>query len=208
MSFLNCKALFLFNRSSVIGIAVVSATLMLVGTGCSDGGGIHSVGSTSGWSQARLPGVSRDAAFEVGLYAMGQWFRIAKSSPESNVVYSVVEEYDQRGGTGRLSEVIIEQKHRMRHTAMLKVEQEGNVCLVKCRVRVQRLDTASHRAFQQNRQFDDLPNKTPIDRGVGASQTQNQVWTDVRPDRQLERQILEVTRKRAMGEEDGADVVG
>lgn len=188
-----------FVRATVTGGCLAVA---MAAAGCSDldatgAGG----GRETGWTPMRLPGVSRDAAIEAGVYAMGQWFRLADdTSPSDGIIQSVREEYEQAGGTGRLRDGTIGYKNRMRREATLVIRERETGCLARCRVRVQRLDTSDHRIFRRNEQFGDVPSETPIDRDAGVSARQNQVWTDMPRDRELERNILALLRSRVTGE--------
>src|SRR6185295_12477365 len=137
-----------------------------------------------GWSTIRLPFITRDAAYNAGLKAMQQWFRIAESSKADGQIRSVTTEYEQKGGTGRIRDAALNFKNRMRRTATIYVEGEGSGSVARCVVEVQRLDTADHRVFQNNERFDDTPNQTPIDRDASVSTTKDQVWTDMPRDRQ------------------------
>ena len=83
-------------------------------------------------------------------------------------------------------------KNRLRRSATLWISSAESGAVAKCQVRTQRLDTADHRIFQQQQQFNDLPNSTPIDRGAGATTDQNQAWTEMQRDRQMERELLQV----------------
>ena len=161
-------------------------------------------GRESGWSQMQLPGVTRDAAYEAGVYAVQQWFRLAETSADSAVIRSATEEYEQKGGTGRIRDSAVGYRNRMRRTATLVVRPLGEGCVAKCRVQVERLDTADHRVFRRNDQFGDVPNETPIDREAAVSAKQDQVWTPMPRDRQLEREILNVLREQVPGKPEKA----
>ncbi len=159
----------------------------------------------TGWSQIRLPDTSPERAFEAGLYAMRQLFPIAEASPAKGLIRSAPREYDQKGGTGRIRDDTVGYRNRMRRTATLLIIERETGCIAKCRVRVQRLDTADHQVFRRNEQFDDVPRETPIDREAGISPSQDQVWTDQPRDRELERQIRNLLRSRVMGEATGSN---
>jgi hypothetical protein len=168
------------------------------GSGCG-GAGANRLSSqrVEGWSQASLPGVGQDAAFDAAVQAMRQWFtRLEEVQPSRGVVQSEPSEYVQRGGTGRLRDGAIKYPNRMRRTATLLVQSTETGCVARCEVRVQRLDTADLRAFRDNNRFDDYPNETPIDREAGVDSEQAQQWTDLPRDRGLERDILEDLRRR------------
>jgi hypothetical protein len=187
------------------GVALGGAMLVVWAAGCSDlqppgSGG----GRMTGWSQIRLPDTSPERAFEAGLYAMQQLFPIAKNSPAEGLIRSATVEYDQKGGTGRIRDDAVGYRNRMRRTATLLIVERETGCIAKCRVRVQRLDTADHQVFRRNEQFDDVPRETPIDREAGIRPSQDQVWTDQPRDRELERQIRNLLRSRVMGEDTGS----
>ncbi len=180
-------------------VIVLWAVLILsyVPAGCSDSRGWGLGGeNTNGWSSVSLPDVPRQQAFDAGVYAMQQWFRLDEASPEDGLIKSATTEYGQRGGTERIRDTLLKYPNRMRRTATLSVESFGSGSMAKCVVRVERLDTADHRVFRDNERFDDYPNETPIERDAGVSAGQDQVWTDMPRDRALERQILDVLRSR------------
>ena len=167
-------------------------------TGCSEMGGEGLGGErTEGWSQATLPNVPRAEAFDAGVHAMRQWFRLEDISPGDGLVRSAVTEFDQKGGTGRIRDTAIGYRNRMRHQATLIIAAQGTGSVAKCMVSVERLDTADHRVFRDNDRFQDYPTETPIDRDAGISSSQDQVWTPMPRDRKLEQEILEVLRNRA-----------
>ncbi len=176
----------------------LAAWCMVAMSGCSeaDSGGIFGQ-RTDGWSQVALPNVNRDVAFDAGLYAMRQWFRLEEIAPETGMVRSATEEFQQRGGTGRIRDTAIGYNNRMRRTATLVLQDTGTGSIAKCIVRVQRLDTADHRVFRDNERFQDYPGDTPIDRDAGVSAGQTEAWTDMPRDRTLEREILNLIRSRA-----------
>jgi hypothetical protein len=154
---------------------------------------------TEGWSSLRLVNTSRADAYDACLYAMKQWFKVNYASPLDGEVRSATVEYEQRGGTDRLRDAAIKYKYQMRRTATLIVQDDGGEAVVRCAVQVQRLDTADYRAFSDQNRYVDYPNETPIDTGAGETLSQNQVWTDMPRDRQLEQDILSVVRSRAEG---------
>lgn len=166
--------------------------------GCSEMGGEGLGGErTEGWSQAMLPNVPRDEAFDAGVHALRQWFRLEEVSATDGVVRSAITEFDQKGGTGRIRDAAIGYSNRMRHRATLIVTGQGTGSVAKCMVSVERLDTADHRVFRDQERFQDYPTETPIDRDAGISSSQDQVWTPMPRDRKLEQEILGVLRNRA-----------
>ena len=131
---------------------------------------------------------------------MQQWFRVTETDPQRGVIQSAPSEYEQKGGTGRIRDAAIGFRNRMRRIGAIVVQEVGEGCIVKCKVAVQRLDTADHRAFRSNQQFGDVPNETPIQQEAGVSPQQEQVWTDMPRDRALERQVLDVVQNRLEGD--------
>lgn len=181
-----------------------SGSVLLVGllAGCLDPGGAGSP-NVSRWSALSLPDAPRAAAFDAGVHAMRQWFTVAEASPAKGLIRGASKEYEQEGGTGRFRDAAVGYRNHLRRSATLLIRERSSGCVASCEVRVQRLDTADHRLFHQNRQFSDVPSDTPIDRDAGISPQQAQVWTDLPRDRKLERQILDVLRRRVLGENAG-----
>jgi hypothetical protein len=178
----------------VLGVLLNLATFV----GCSESRSSSAIsrGKTADWSQIRLASTPPRAAYDAAVYAITQWFRLGETDPEQGLVQSVPSEYEQKGGTGRIRDSAIGYRNRMRRTGMVVVQEYDGGCIVKCKVAVQRLDTADHRVFRSNQQFEDVPNQTPIQEEAGVSPRQDQVWTDMPRDRGLERQILDVIRNR------------
>ncbi len=178
-------------------LAAGCVALMCCGGGCSGPGA--GGGHKSGWMNARLPDASLDAAFDAGVYAMGQWFSLDEVSREDGEIRSAPQEYRQEGGTGRLRDNTIGYRNRMRRVAALTFSESERGCVAHCRVLVDRLDTSDHRVFRRNDQFADVPNETPIDNDAGIRPDQAQVWTPMPRDRERERQILALLRERVGG---------
>ncbi len=184
-------------RALIVAPLFVSAACL---TGCSENGeSTHDRASlrSRSWAQTRLPNTPPDVAFDSATHAMGQWFRVAEADRATGLIHAEPEEYEQEGGTGRIRDAAIGYRNRMRRLATLLVQEAGSGSIVRCRVSVQRLDTADHRVFQQNDEFGDVPNDTPIEREAGVSPQQDRVWTEMPRDRALERQILNLIRDRA-----------
>ncbi|QDV92235.1 hypothetical protein RAS2_33540 [Phycisphaerae bacterium RAS2] len=172
---------------------------VLLGAGCpgDSSSGLSSRRSRGEGTAIRLPHIAPAAAYDACLHSMKQWFRVAEASPVDGQVRSVTTEYEQRGGTGRIRDTALKFPNRLRRTATLYVQPWGEGSVVHCVVDVQRLDTADHRVFRDMERFDDYPTDTPIDREAGVTAAQDQVWTDLPRDVQLERDILEVVRSKA-----------
>ncbi len=148
--------------------------------------------AAAGGRPLRLPGTSPDVAYDAGLRAMRQYFPGVKTTSDGRTIESGKVEYTQAGGTGRFRDGALKYKNRMRRMATLQITETASGSLVRCRVRRQRLDTADHRTFRQQRRFEDVPNETPIDRGAGAKPSQSEQWTEMQRDTALEQEMLEV----------------
>ena len=182
-------------------VALGCLTLLVSAPGCSDAKGPGLGRTKGGWSQSPPLSAPREAVFDAGVYAMKQWFRLAEVSPVEGLIRSATEEYQQEGGTGRIRDDAVGYQNRMRRTASLVIREQGDAYIARCRIQVERLDTADHRVFRRQQQFGDVPNETPIDRDAGISPRQDQVWTPMPRDRSLERQILTILRSRVTGED-------
>lgn len=193
------------NKSARQAVAMLQALALIAVAGCSslepDESGLGGLAATSsrGWSQVNLPGIQQDAAFDAAVAAVRQWFTLEVTSPETGTVRSRMQEFDQKGGTGRIRDAAIQYRNRMRRSATVIVENTETGCVAKCAVRVQRFDTADHRVFRDQSRFDDYPSETPIDGEASVSAGKDEVWTDMPRDRQLERDILDAIKSRSGG---------
>ncbi len=95
----------------------------------------------------------------------------------------------------------------MRRTAELNVGQRGGVTVARIRVDVERRDTVQRAAMRpEAHRLGDTPgNETPVDRDAATTAEQNTVWTLVRRDTRLERQLLEELREHFAQAAGGAE---
>ncbi len=172
---------------------LAACALVLAGAqGCSELSTSLTDGNLGGVTPLKMPTIPTDRAFDAGLIAMRQYFnRVNVVRTEGRIVGGWAE-YDQKGDTGRIRDATLNYRNRLRRRATLWISSAESGAVAKCQVRRQRLDTADHRIFQQQQQFNDLPNSTPIDRGAGTTTDQNQAWTEMQRDRQMERELLQV----------------
>lgn len=192
-----CK--FFHNRRFGLSIGLALLSLAVAGCSSSRSTPVITRASTADWAQIRLPNTAPGEAYEAGLYAMKQWFRLAVTDSVEYVVQSDPSEYEQKGGTGRIRDTAIGFRNRMRRIGTLVVQAYDGGCIVKCKVATQRLDTADHRVFRSNQEFADVPNQTPIQGEASVSPKQEQVWTDMPRDRGLEHDILGIVQNRVTG---------
>lgn len=178
---------------------VAWCALMLLGVapGCSELDADSNVRTTpSHWNRIVLPDTPPDRAFDEAIAAVRQYFPAFDASRTDMRIITPMVEYSQRGGTERIRDSAFQTNNRMRRRATLVVSPNGTGSVALCEVKVQRLDTADHRAFQQHREFNDVPNSTPIERDAGVSGSQSETWTDMPRDSKLERDILQIIFNR------------
>jgi hypothetical protein len=152
--------------------------------------------SPSHWNRIVLADTTPDRAFDEAIVAVRQYFPAFDASRADMRIITPMVEYSQRGGTERIRDSAFKPNNRMRRRATLIVSPNGDGSVALCEVRVQRLDTADHRAFQQHREFNDVPNSTPIQRDAGVSGAQSETWTEMPRDSKLERDILQIIFNR------------
>ncbi len=182
---------------------------LLAPSGCSD---LNSEGGsrtpTSRWNRINLPNTPPDAAFDAGVAALRQYFPTVATSRTEGRIDTPMVEYSQRGGTERIRDAAVNHNNRMRRKATLIITPSGDGCFAICEVRVQRMDTADQRAFQQHREFSDVPNQTPIQRDAGVSGEQSESWTEMPRDAKLERDILQIVFNRVNARDEAGAVPG
>lgn len=166
--------------------------VMLIGAGCNNAGseGVVDRPRVEGWSQRRASGVSVDRATEATKASLQQWFGQVNVQPGSTLlVQGGPSEYTQKGGGDRIRDTV-GFNNRLRRTATVQIRPMDDGCQIQCVVERQRLDTADHRVLQENRGGSDVPNATPIERDAGLTRDQQDSWTDLPRDRDMERTIL------------------
>lgn len=151
---------------------------------------------TGRWNRINLPNSTPDQTIDAALVALQQYFPAVNPSRNEGRLETPMVEYSQRGGTERIRDAAVNPTNRMRHKATVIVTPSEKGCVAMCEVRVQRLDTADQRAFQQHREFSDVPNQTPIQRDAGVSGEQSDSWTEMPRDAKLERDILQIIFNR------------
>jgi len=147
--------------------------------------------SASRWNRIALPDAGTEDAFDAAIAATRQYFPSFDASRADLRIETSWAEYTQRGGTDRIRDNAFKTSNRMRRKATVMITSSGSGSIALCEVHVQRLDTADQRAFQQHREFNDVPNSTPIERDAAVSGSQSESWTDVARDSTLERNILQ-----------------
>lgn len=145
--------------------------------------------ATAGQASMRLSGVRPDDVAPVAERVFRQYFSIdrEKSAPGS-YVSRPLEDRDLARATGIRGSV--SGAHvRQRRTARLDLLREGANTLVRCNVRIERMEAVERVAFARQ-QGDDRPTDTPIDRAGSGGVGSRQEWVAAGRDRDIEQQIL------------------
>lgn len=177
--------------------ATVSLGMLLL-CGCAEETGT-SPDTGAGASRDLFAGADYDAVFDAGRSAAAQWFHIDQSRADIGRITTLPAESDERGGTGRIRDETIRYQNRVRRSATLRIHPQGDAVVVECVVVLERLDTADHRTFAQQRTFNEQPTATPVTGEAGVSARQSEAWTEVGRDRGMERKILDSIRMRVQG---------
>lgn len=177
------------------GLGILGA----ISSGCTAPGSVTS-GRATNYHIRRLPAAEFDAAFDAGLAALREYdFRIDQSSRSAGVIVSRPSEKTIRGGTGRIGDEVLRSSNRVRRIAEIGIVRAGEGISARCKVLMERLDTGDYRAFRRERAGSDIPAETPIEVDGGTVGDQREVWTFVRRDLNLERQLLAALAERVSG---------
>ncbi len=178
------------------GAALLSLGLLTVG--CSEmGGGMGSdfsgLGSTGMKRQNMCAknDVTSQEALEIGRRVLAkQGFRLKSVDSDQLRIETQPTEQSVRGGEGRIRDSVVKMPNRVRRTATLEFSTRGEDLQAWCQVKIERLETADFRVFQQQRNSEDAPLQTPIDREAATTAKQNTVWSGAGRDESMEREIL------------------
>ena len=146
----------------------------------------------------RLSGASEAAVFDAASRALGERFNLNRSDRTAGILEAAPKEGVGPGQSGRLGDVVAVPR-RERRVAEMRVENEGGIVKVYCKVLVQEYDTQAHQMFTREHAIDDLPTDTPADRDAATTTDQNSVWRGKRRDGVMEREILQAVREQLAG---------
>jgi hypothetical protein len=167
----------------ICGLLVLTA--LAVTTGCNAPIGVSEDMATV-WVPQADPPTAFDA-MEATLREQG--FQIAERDPVRGYVRSDPIESVIAGGTGRISDEVLKPRNAIRRIAEAVITGADGGVNVRYRVSVERLDTAEVRAWQREHQVSDTPTETPIDQDQATLPEQNETWTPIRRDAQIESAI-------------------
>ena len=181
------------------GIAVVISVLALAASGCN-----APAPPQAGMNLIWLEGVSEFEAFETTRSVLREFdFQIEADDVGAGYLRTFPTEQTIRGGTGRISEVIVQTPNRIRRVAEAYVSAKPGGAQVRLAVKRQRLDTTTHRAFDRERGADDIPSETAIDLDTGSTAEQYETWTPIGRDRALETSIRNALEERLLAARSG-----
>lgn len=122
-------------------------------------------------------------------------FRVKSADVDNYSIETYPNEKTERGNEGRIRDGL-KLPNRVRRTASLEFAKRGSDMEAWCQVKIDRLTTSDHRVWAGQREFDDVPTQTPIDREAATTDKQNTVWTSAGRDESMEREILSDLRNR------------
>ncbi len=136
-----------------------------------------------------------DAEFEsVRASANRAFRRVYRVDPDASGLESWVSRPEELAEVNpvRMSDVTNPSSRRHRRIAYLQALPEENYILVRCKVEIQRLETAERTAFARSRNLDgdDRPGDTPIERSGAVSTSTHQDWVTTGRDREGEQALL------------------
>jgi hypothetical protein len=135
-----------------------------------------------------LPTDDYELAFSAALRGVSKHFQI-KTRDEAGGVIETHPRIGVTQATGQISETLIPRRANVRRTARVRIRRTSGAIYADCRVVLERLDTEKRDNQQWTREFNDLPNYTPIERGVRPSEA-SQYWTNLGHDTQMGRRVL------------------
>lgn len=137
--------------------------------------------------QQRERGAVLDAA-EAALIDLG--YKIERSDPSEGVI--TTQPVEAQAGLDSTRPASISSRGKTRRIVEVRVQNEGGVTKVYCKVLLQEQATQAHRMFAADRAGSDTPGDyTAINRDAATTNEQNTVWRTIRRDKTVERQIIE-----------------
>ena len=166
---------------------VVLMMLLLVEAGCTQG-----LASPS-FQSRMIPSVEPAELFEQGAVVMRREFGRVTLDGERLAIIAEPRRYADARDSGTASG-LIGVRSTMRRSATMHIRKRGSTTVAELRLDIEREDTRRRLGYQQESRLTDAPSPTPIQRDAATTERQNTVWTLVRRDRRLERDLLNELR--------------
>ena len=166
--------------------------LLAAAAGCSETGGVRM--RQQEWA---LEDAEPDAVLAEGTTILQREFGRVKVDRAARRIVTAPVEFTTGRESGTARDLYGGQS-TMRRVAEFSVGRRGGTTVARLRVDVQRRDTVQRAVVQpEGYRLSDAPgHETPVDRDAATTTEQNTVWTQVRRDTRLERQLLEELRER------------
>lgn len=121
---------------------------------------------------------------------LGREFARLDVDRQAQTITAEPTEYVASASTGTAGD-LYGRRSRMRRTASFATESRGGTTRAWLRIDIERQDTQRSRVMQRTSgRLSDTPGYTPIEEDAATTTEQNEVWTRVRRDRTLERDLL------------------
>lgn len=138
-----------------------------------------------------VPQASPDEVLDVAAAVLRDEFGRVQVDRAARRIVSEPMEFSSARDTGTARE-LLGGRANMRRVAMFSAVPGRDGTLARLRVELQRRDTGRDQVAQPwSTRLSDLPSQTAIERDAARSARQNEVWTLVRRDHDLERELLD-----------------
>jgi len=166
-------------------IALLTASVLLT---CALSGCAESLESRN--FQSRLIAAPPDEVFQAAQVILRREFGSLTVEPEARRLVTRPVEYRTVSDSGTARD-LYRGRSTMRRIAHFTAAPRDGQTLARLRIEVERQDTARREVFQpESHRLSDAPGHTAIERDAATTTEQNTVWTPVRRDLRLERQLL------------------
>jgi hypothetical protein len=147
--------------------------------------------AAGGLEQRALGNAAPDAVLIEAAAILKREFGRAKINPEMRSIETGYYEYSTSRESGT-SRDLVGGRSQMRRKATFVVGSRGETTVARLRIDVERRDSEQQSVLQpRGARFGDSPGQeSAIDRDAATTTSQNVVWTPVRRDYQLEKQLL------------------
>jgi len=126
-------------------------------------------------------------------------YKIERSDPVVGVV--ITQPIEAQPGLDSTRPASLSTRPKARRTVEVRVQNDGDVTKVFCKVLIQEQTTQAHRMFASDRSGSDTPgDNTAINRDAATTTEQNTIWRTLRRDKSTERNILNAITERTGGE--------